>query len=114
MFQQDLEEAQNWLIFQLEQLRKSHLFGDRVKRTFDEAAAKYLLEHQDKVSISNDIYLLETLMPTIGHYTLDQIHDGTLQPYVLARKGKGIANKTVNLGLALVRRILNLAAELAG
>ncbi len=110
-FGQDLEEAQNWLIFQLEQLRKSHLFGDRAKRTFDEAAAKYLLEHQDKVSISNDIYLLETLMPYIGHYTLDQIHDGTLQSYVQARKGKGIANKTVNLGLALVRRILNLAAR---
>jgi integrase len=87
------------------------LFGLRAKRTFDEAAAKYLLEHQDKVSISNDIYLLETLMPYIGHYTLDQIHDGTLASYVRDRKGKGLASKTVNLGLALVRRILNLAAR---
>ena len=110
-FGQDLEEAQSWLIFELEQLRKAHLFGVRAKRTFDEAAAKYLLDHQDKVSIGNDIYLLETLMPYIGQYTLDQIHDGTLSSYVQDRKGKGLANKTVNLGLALVRRILNLAAR---
>jgi integrase len=110
-FGQDLEEAQSWLIFELEQLRKAHLFGVRAKRTFNEAAAKYLLDHQDKVSIGNDIYLLETLMPYIGQCTLDQIHDGTLASYVQDRKGKGLANKTVNLGLALVRRILNLAAR---
>src|SRR5882672_1305147 len=110
-FGQDLEEAQSWLIHQLEQLRQSHLFGQRAKRSFDDAAAKYLLEHQDKVSIKNDIYLLERLMPFIGQCTLDQLHDGTLAPYVQDRKAKGLANKTINLGLTLVRRILNLAAR---
>ena len=110
-FGQDYTEAQNWLIYQLEQLRQSHLFGTRAKRTFDEAAAKYLLDHQDKVSLGNDIYLLNTLMPFIGQFTLDQIHDGTLASYVQDRKAKGLAHKTVNLALALVRRILNLAAR---
>ena len=60
------EEAENWLIFRLEQLRQAHLFGIRPKKTFDEAAAKYLLDHQDKVSLQTDIYSLERLMPHIG------------------------------------------------
>jgi len=105
------KEAESWLIFQLEQLRQLHLFGIRPKRTFDEAAAKYLLDHQAKVSLNLDIYLLERLMPFIGKLTLDQIHDGTLSPYVKERKSKGLAHKTINLGLELTRRILNLAAR---
>ena len=110
-FGQNLEEAQSWLIHQLEQLRQSHLFGVRAKWTFDDAAAKYLLDHQDKVSIESDIYHLERLMPYIGQYTLDQIHDGTLEAFVRDRKARGLANKTINLGLTLVRRMLNLAAR---
>lgn len=110
-FSQDLGEAQDWLIRELEQLRQAKLFGVRRKWTFDEASAKYLLDHQDKVSLVTDIYLLEALMPFIGKLTLDRIHDGTLAPYVAHRKREGRAHKTINLGLALVRRILNLAAR---
>ena len=87
-------------------LRQSHLFGVRAKRTFDDAAAKYLLDHQDKVSIESDIYHLERLMPYIGQYTLDQIHDGTLEAFVRDRKAQGLSNKTINLGLTLVGRML--------
>lgn len=105
------EEAESWLIYQLEQLRQLHLFGIRPKRTFDEAAAKYLLDHQEKVSLNLDIYLLERLVPFIGKLTLDRIHDGTLAPYVKDRKANKLANKTINFGLELVRRILNLAAR---
>ena len=92
-------------------LRQSHLFGVRAKRTFDDAAAKYLLDHQDKVSIESDIYHLERLMPYIGQYTLDQIHDGTLEAFVRDWKAQGLSNKTINLGLTLVGRMLNLAAR---
>ncbi|MGD9787480.1 MAG: tyrosine-type recombinase/integrase [Sulfuricellaceae bacterium] len=99
------------MIYRLDQLRQLHLFGIRPKRTFDEAAAKYLLDHQDKVSLAQDIYQLERLMPFIGKLTLDQIHDGTLAPFIKDRKANGRAHKTINLGLGLVRRILNLAAR---
>lgn len=105
------EEAENWLIHQLEKLRKVKLFGERSKRTFNEASAKYLLDHQEKVSLETDIYMLESLMPFIGDITLDQLHDGTLAPYVRHRKQQGRANKTINIALGLVRRILNLAAR---
>jgi integrase len=87
------------------------LFGIRPKRTFDEAAAKYLVDHQQKVSLPQDIYLLERVMPFIGKLTLDQIHDGTLASYIKDRKDKELAHKTINLGLGIVRRILNLAAR---
>lgn len=106
-----LEEAESWLILQLEQIRQKHLFGIQPKKTFDEAAAKYLLDHQDKVSLQTDIYLLDKLVPLIGKLTLDQIHDQTLAPYVKQRKEAGRAHKTINLGLGLVRRILHLAAR---
>ena len=108
---ESFEEAEGWLIFQLEQFRQIHLYGIRPKKSFDEAAAKYLLDHQEKVSIKQDIYLLERLVPFIGKLTLDQIHDGTLASYVKDRKAKGLAHKTINLGLGIVRRILNLAAR---
>jgi integrase len=108
---ESFEEAESWLIFQLETLRKIHLYGIRPKRTFEEAAAKYLLDHQGKVSLLQDIYQLERLMPFIGKLALDQIHDGTLASFIRDRKAKGLAHKTINLGLALVRRILNLAAR---
>jgi integrase len=105
------EEAENWLIRQLEILRQAHLFGVRKKWTFNEAAAKYLLDHQEKVSLQTDIYMLESIMPHIGQLTLDQIHDATLAPYVKQRKADGRSHKTINLALALVRRILNLASR---
>ena len=108
---ESFEDAESWLIYQLEQLRQLHLFGVRPKKTFDEAAAKYLLDHQEKVSLPQDIYLLERLMPFIGKLTLNQIHDGTLASYIKDRKAQGLAHKTINLGLGIVRRILNLAAR---
>ena len=68
---ENLEEAENWLIRQLEILRQVNLFGARKERTFNEAAAKYLVDHQDKVSLQTDIYMLESIMPFIGKLVLD-------------------------------------------
>ncbi len=110
-FGQNLGEAKDWLIRELEQRRQAKLFGVRRSWTFDEASAKYLLDHQDKISLETDIYMLNSMMPFIGELTLDRIHDGTLAPYVAHRKAQGRANQTVNIALSLVRRILNLAAR---
>jgi integrase len=53
---------------------------------------------------------LKHLMPWIGHVTLDRIHFGTLQPWVQKRRKDGMSPGTINHGLKIVRRILNLAA----
>ncbi len=104
-------EAEDWLIKQLDELRTVALHGARPKRSFDQAAAHYLLTYQDKVTIETETYLLQSVMPFVGHLQLHQVHDGTLAPYVTKRLGEGRAHKTVNLGLGIVRRILNLAAK---
>ena len=46
-----------------------------------------------------------------GKLSLDQIYDQTLAAYVKQRKDDGQSHKTINLGLGIVRRILNLAAR---
>jgi integrase len=105
------EEAESWLIRQLEILRQVNLFGARRERSFNEAAAKYVMDHQAKVSLQTDIYMLQSIMPFIGDLTLDKIHDATLTPYVSKRLSDGRSHKTINLALAIVRRILNLASR---
>lgn len=103
-------EAESWLIARLGELRAVHLHGMRPDRTFDQAAAHYVTTHQDKKSLPTEIILLDSIMPFIGQLTLPQVHDGALAPYVAARKAEGRKNKTINLALGAVRRILNLAA----
>ncbi len=103
-------EAESWLIARLGELRAVHLHGMRPERTFDQAAAHYVTTHQDKKSLPTEIILLDSIMPFIGQLTLPQVHDGAIAPYVAARKAEGRKNKTINLALGAVRRILNLAA----
>jgi len=69
------------------------------------------MEHQAKVSLQTDIYMLQSIMPFIGNLTLDKIHDATLAPYVSKRLTDGRSHKTINLALTIVRRILNLSAR---
>jgi len=81
--------------------------------TLSEAAARYLIEQErlGKVSLKTEATLLEPIVELIGHLTLDQIHDGTLQRFVDRRRDEGKAHKTINLALSVVRHILNLAAR---
>jgi integrase len=113
----DYEEAEMYLIHRLEEIRLARVYGIRTKRTFREAAIKYLKENEHKRSIDLDAWALDTLDPFIGDLTLELIHMGTLQAYITERKTKspryqnGVKNRTVNTGLEVVRRILNLAAN---
>lgn len=104
------EEAERWLIKQLEQRRAAAVHGERSERSFNEAAGYYLIKHQDKVSIETETYLLQGVMPYIGELLLPQVHDEALAPYVATRLAEGRSHKTVNLALGIVRRIVNLAA----
>jgi len=68
-------------------------------------------ENQHKRSLRSDIDRLKQLMPWIGSVPLDQIHIGTLQPWLIHRQKEGVSRGTRNHGLKIVRRILNLAAS---
>lgn len=105
------DEAEGWLIKQLDARRQVKLHGERAEKTFEQAAAHYLLTNQGKASIETEIYMLKSVMPKIGQLTLRQVHDGSLAPYTNERLQAGRSHKTVNLALGVVRRILNLAAS---
>lgn len=104
------EAAEAWLIRHLEELRAAEAHGKRATRLFSEVAAHYLLKFQDKASIVSDTYHLKSVMATIGNLAINQVHDGSLAPHVEQRLHAGRAHKTINLELAIVRRVLNLCA----
>lgn len=105
-----LREAEIYLTKRLEEIRKAETFGERPVRTFRKAATKYLNETV-KRSLDRDAQDIKLIMPYIGTLPLHQVHMGTLQPFIDDRKADGIKSSTVTRTLAIVRRILNLAAR---
>ena len=109
--EQDLGKAEDYLIHHMEAARLATQDGKRPDRTFQQAATKYLLENTHKASIKVDARHLKQMMPFIGKLALKQVHDGTLAAYMKVRKNQGVKQKSINNALAIVRRILNLAAR---
>lgn len=108
----DLEKAELMLARRIEEVRQASVFGERPQRIFREAAIRYLEENMHLASIKDNAVHLKQLDPYIGNLTLRQVHMGTLQPFIAARKQQGRKSKSINLALAVVRRILNLSARL--
>lgn len=106
-----LEEAERYLVHRLEQIRQASVYGVRPKRTFREAATKYLVENQHKASIKEDARYLTFLDPLIGDMPLESIHMGSLQSYIQLRREAGVKVRTINYALQVVRRVLNLASS---
>src|ERR1700730_6016566 len=106
-----LEEAERTLVRVMEEARQAEVYGVRPVRSFEQAAAKFVRENQHKRSIADDIMHLKLLMGWIGHHPIDRLHVGTLQPWIEHRQREGKAVVTINHGLKVVRRILNLAAS---
>jgi hypothetical protein len=50
-------------------------------------------------------------MPSIGYVPLGKLQLGLLQPWIAERRRSGVSVGTINHGLQIVRRILNLAAS---
>jgi integrase len=101
----------------MEEIRQAAVYGVRPKRTFRKAATKYFSE-ATKSTIERDAKVLKVLDEFVGDLPLEAVHMGTLQPYIenrrrFIRDGKGVSwkKRTINYGLQVVRRILNLAAE---
>jgi hypothetical protein len=69
------------------------------------------MENQHKRSISDDAGRLKLLVDYIGDLPLETIHMGTMQPFIHTRRKTGVKTRTINHGLQIVRRILNLAAS---
>jgi integrase len=105
-----LAEAEQYLARLMEEIRQAQIYGVRPSRTFEQAAAKFVIENQHKRSIEDDAGRLKGLMPWIGQLPLDKIHMGCLQPWIAHRRKAGVSAGTINHGLKVVRRIANLAS----
>ncbi len=108
----DLEAAELILARRIEEVRQAKIFGIRSQRSFREAATKFLEENVHLRSIGDYAMHLKQLDPYIGDLPLERVHLGSLQAFIEARKRAGIKNRSINLTLATVRRVLNLAARL--
>lgn len=107
----DLEEAEKYLAKRIDEIRQATVYGVRPKRSFKEAAIKFLMENQHKRSISDDAGRLREVVKYIGDLSLESVHMGTLQTFIDGRRNDGIKTRTINHGLQITRRILNLAAS---
>ncbi|MFO9571031.1 site-specific integrase [Legionella pneumophila serogroup 1] len=107
----NLEEAEKYLARRLEEIRLATVYGVRPKRTFKEAATKFLMENQHKRSISDDAGRLREVVKYIGDMPIEAIHIGSLQSFIEGRRKDKVSTRTINHGLMIVRRILNLAAS---
>ena len=108
----ELAEAEAILAAKVEAHRKALIFGVRPERSWRQAATKYLTEEPaDKASLPSEAQLLRVLDRYIGELRLDQVHGGTLESFVKQMRAKGRKASTINRYLAVVRRILNLAAR---
>lgn len=107
----NLAEALRFLARRIEEIRQADVYGIRPRRTFRQAATKYLKEGK-KRSIARDAQDMRIVVPYIGDLLVDQVHMGTLERFMNDRRAQGVKSATVNRTLAIVRRILNLAARL--
>jgi integrase len=107
----NLEEAERRLAKNISETTEATIYGIRPKRTFREAATKYLSENLHKARIGDTARHIKQLDPFIGDLSLDRVHLDTLRPFIESRQSEGRRSKTINIALSVVRRILNLAAR---
>lgn len=108
----DRAEAERYLIHRLERLRQEKIYGVRRMRIWREAATRFLLEFKDQPSIALSAGHLKQLDPFIGDIPLTHIDDEALEPFVRHKLDvDGVSNRTVNIALERVIRVLNLCAR---
>lgn len=104
------EEAEMMFFSVISQIQSTIQRNQDGVMNFREAAVKYV-EESSKRSLDRDIVTLEIIDPYIGDLMLSNIHSGTLQQFINDRRKAGISSNTVTRDLAVVRRILTLAAR---
>lgn len=107
----ELDAAERYLARRIEQIRRVKVYGERINYTFDQAAARYI-EEERKKSLERDITTLKSVMPYIGNLELARIHAGSLDGFLRDRRQAGITAGTLTRDIAIIRRVLTLAARL--
>ena len=106
----ELEEAEKYLARRREELRQAEIYGIRLDRDFNLAAAKFLMENQHLASIDRYADALAAVQPYIGKLAVHRVHMGSLQKFI-KRERTNSQTRTINYSLQAIRRVLNLAAS---
>ena len=107
----DLRRAEEQLARRIDDVRQASVFGLRADHTFRASATKFLNENRHQRRIRDSASQLKQLDPFIGTMLLRQVNIGSLQEFIASRRKAGVKTKSINHALAVVRRILNLAAS---
>lgn len=93
----------------------------RQVRTWRETVTRFLVEYQDQPSIALSASHIEQLDPYLGELPITHVDDGSLAQFIkdwqtpgLTKTGNvkpGVSNRTINIALQRVVRILNLCAR---
>jgi len=105
-------EAEDYLIRRLAQLKEAAERQTEAVFLFEEAAFRYLEDIAHKPSVDAIAIHIDQLLPFIGQLTLEQIHDGTLKPFIDHEKSRGLAPKSINNVIIIITAILNRAARM--
>ena len=103
-------KAEHVLIRRLNEINDAQRLGIRPRRVFREAGAKFLVENTHLSTIGDIALTLKQLDPYIGHLPLKNIHDGTLAKFIADWRLRKVSNRTINIAIARIRRIVRLAA----
>tara|TARA_R110000823_G_scaffold45480_2_gene117243 strand:- start:2613 stop:3626 length:1014 start_codon:yes stop_codon:yes gene_type:complete len=79
--------------------------------TFEEAGLRYLDEIAHKPTAPKNAAHLDQLFPFIGDKMLEQVHDGTLKPFIDHELERGLSPKSINNVIGVVSAVLNRAAR---
>ena len=89
-------EAEKYLMRRLVELEdQSHRIAHAIF-TFEEASFRYLEDIAHKPSVDAIAYHIDLLLPFIGQLTLEQVHEGTLKPFIDHEVARGIAPKSID------------------
>ncbi len=109
------KEAETRLIARLADIetekKRLEANGGVPRRGFEEAALRYVEDNKHLASIDDVILHLTLTADFVNHLPLDQVHDGTLKPFIDKRRADGVKASTINHSLEVVRRVLNAAAR---
>jgi hypothetical protein len=105
------ENAEERLRTEIERLDLDRNSRSHSRPLFRHCAARYLAQSRNKRSIETIEWHVRLLIAHFGDLEPHKVHDGTLEPFVLARVAAGASATTINRSLEVVRTILNRAAR---
>lgn len=89
-------------------------WGDKPRRSFDEAAERFIREHLTTVKPSTARRYGDSLKHLVGHFaklTLDQIESAQLSDFETARRSDGVTPSTIRRDLSCLSGIFSSAID---